>query len=228
MDCDGFIGLQATVQTQGSYDSSVVGKIFVGRKSMNTWFSSRFLSLVAALVLLSACDGLPGGAPPEPVIDLEQERENLLQQDLRFAEAAYTEGVAEAYRRFMAEDAIQLPDGGLAIGGREEIYADMLALTDGADFSLSWEPLEVEVAASGELGYTWGIYSYEALDELGAPFVAEGKYVYLWRKNAGRWELILDITNQTEPVYEELLEDELIAPAAEAEPAAMAPEGPAY
>ena len=195
---------------------------------MNTRFSSRVLTVLAALVLLSACDGLPGGAPTVPVIDLEQERENLLQQDLRFADAAYTEGVAEAFRRFMAADAIQLPDGGSAIGGSDEIYAEMLALTDGADFSLTWEPLEVEVAASGELGYTWGIYYYEALDELGAPFVAEGKYVYLWRKNAGRWELILDISNQTEPVYEELLEDALSVPAAEAEPAVMVPEDSAY
>jgi ketosteroid isomerase-like protein len=195
---------------------------------MNMGFSGRILSVLAALVLLNGCDGLPGGGAAEAVIDLEQERENLLQQDLRFAEAAYTEGVAEAYRRFMAEDAIQLPDGGQAIGGRDEIYADMRALTDGADFSLTWEPLEVEVAASGELGFTWGIYYYESLDELGAPFVAEGKYVYLWRKNAGRWELILDITNHTEPVYEELLEDEFGVPAAETEPAAVAPEDPAY
>jgi ketosteroid isomerase-like protein len=195
---------------------------------MNTRFPGRISFFVAALLVLSACDGLPGGAPPEPVIDLEQERENLLQQDLRFAEAAYTEGVAEAYRRFMAKDAIQLPDGGLAIGGRDEIYADMLAITDGVDFSLTWEPLEVEVAASGDLGFTWGIYYYESLDELGAPFVAEGKYVYLWRKNADRWELILDISNQTEPVYEALLEDELSNPAAESESTVVSPENPAY
>lgn len=172
---------------------------------MNTGFSAL---AVAALALLTACDGMPGGAPPVPVIDLEQERESLLQQDLRFADVAYAEGVAEAYRRFMAEDAIQLPDGGLAIGGRDAIYADMLAITDGVEFSLTWEPIKAEVAASGDLGYTWGIYYYESLDEIGAPFVAEGKYVYLWRKNGGRWELILDITNQTEPDYEELAEAE--------------------
>jgi ketosteroid isomerase-like protein len=158
---------------------------------------------------LTGCDQGAVDTLPVQVIDLEQERQNLLQQDQRFAEVAYTEGVAEAYRRFMAEDAIQLPDGGQAIGGRDAIYDDLLMQTEGAEFSLSWEPLEVEIAASGDLGYTWGIYYYEALDELGAPYVAEGKYVYLWRKNAGRWELILDITNQTEPVYEEFVGDEL-------------------
>lgn len=174
---------------------------------MNTGFSAL---AAAALALLTACDGMPGGAPPVPVIDLELERESLLQQDLRFADVAYEEGVAEAYRRFMAEDAIQLPDGDLAIGGRDAIYANMLAITDGVEFSLTWEPIKAEVAASGDLGYTWGIYYYESLDEIGAPFVAEGKYVYLWRKNGGRWELILDITNKTEPYYDGLAEAESV------------------
>jgi ketosteroid isomerase-like protein len=171
-------------------------------------FSGRVWPVIAALLFLTGCDGGLDSSLSAPAIDLEQERENLRQQDLRFAEAAYKDGVAKAYRRFMAEDAIQLPDGGLAIGGRDEIYAELSAITADSDFSLTWEPLEVEVAASGELGFTWGIYYFESLDELGAPYVAEGKYVYLWRKNAGRWELILDITNQSPTEYEELVEGE--------------------
>ena len=85
-------------------------------------------------------------------------------------------------------------------------HLKQMRLAPDADFVLTWEPLEALVAASGELGVTWGIYYFNALDELGAPYVAEGKYVYVWRNNNGRWELILDITNQTEPLYEELTE----------------------
>ena len=58
--------------------------------------------------------------------------------------------------------------------------------------------------------------------------MAEGKYVYLWRKNAGRWELILDISNQTEPVYEALLEGEMNGPAGAAEPVIDELGEPAY
>jgi ketosteroid isomerase-like protein len=160
------------------------------------------LVVLGLMPLLTACDGMPASGPAQPVVDIEQERQALFQQDMRFADVAYKEGVAEAYRRFMAADAVQLPDGGFAIEGRELIYEDLLAITGEMDFSLSWEPVKAEVAASGDLGYTWGFYYYEAVDEMGAPFVAEGKYVYLWRKNNDRWELILDITNQTEPYYE--------------------------
>jgi ketosteroid isomerase-like protein len=170
------------------------------------------LVVLGLMPLLTACDGMPTRGPAQPVVDIEQERQALFQQDMRFADVAYKEGVAEAYRRFMAADAIQLPDGGFAIEGRELIYEDLLAITGEMDFSLTWEPVKAEVAASGDLGYTWGFYYYEAVDEMGAPFVAEGKYVYLWRKNNDRWELILDITNQTEPYYE-LTEAEPVDPA---------------
>jgi len=154
-------------------------------------------------VLLLGCDTpVPDGQAVLPVVvDQEAIRQELLEQDLLFSDTVKREGVAEAYRQFMGADAVQLPDGGTAIGGREEIYQELRALTTGSDFELYWEPLDAQVAASGELGYTWGIYYFESLDELGAPFVAEGKYVYLWQKNNGRWELILDITNQTEPDY---------------------------
>ena len=172
-----------------------------------------WLSLIlVAMGLLAACSD-PASVETERSVDVEQLRQSLLAQDRRFADVAYIEGAPEAYRRFMAEDAVQLPDGGLAIGGREEIYQMMLGLTEGIEFNLTWEPVDAQVAKSGELGFTWGIYYYESVDELGAPYVAEGKYVYLWRHNAGRWELILDITNQTEPdyqEYEEWLEEEYL------------------
>ncbi|MGI9291476.1 MAG: YybH family protein [Gammaproteobacteria bacterium] len=174
------------------------------------FLAGRFLLLFVMLWLAACASPSEPVVEPESEINLEQLRESLLQQDLRFSEVSAEVGIAEAYRRFMAQDAISLPDGGLAIGGRDEIYEEMRTLSEGMEFVITWEPLEVEVAASGELGFTWGIYYFEALDELGAPYVAEGKYVYLWRNNNGRWELILDMTNETEPAYEiEIAEPEI-------------------
>ena len=171
----------------------------------------RAMALGVAAMLIACSDPATVEAPAKPVLNAEQLRESLLAQDRRFAEIAYTEGVPEAYRRFLAADAVQLPDGGLPTVGRDEIYQMLLSQTEGVDFSLTWETLEARVAESGELGFTWGVYYYESVDELGAPYVAEGKYVYVWRYNAGRWEVILDMTNQTEPDYqdyEEWLEEE--------------------
>lgn len=175
------------------------------------------MALMSALVV-GACgqsggDNSVAGSGPAagPVLTQAELRAQLLAQDERFSAVAQAEGVAEAYRRFMAVDALQLPDGGLAIRGRDEIYAELLAQTEGMEFTLRWEPADARVAESGELGFTWGIYYFEAVDELGAPYIAEGKYVYVWERRDDRWELILDITNQTEPdyeAYEEWLDEE--------------------
>jgi ketosteroid isomerase-like protein len=181
-----------------------------------TGFSRLFPMLAISLALLAGCDiGSDGGTATNDyalsALDLERERQMLLAHDLRFAAAVQESGVASAYRQFMAADAIQLPDGGSPIAGREEIYQELQDITEGLDFYLSWEPLEAQVAASGELGFTWGIYYFESSDEIGAPYIAEGKYVFLWKKNAGRWELILDISNETDPFYDDeivLLEED--------------------
>ena len=153
--------------------------------------------LAGAVWVLAACSE----APVAPAIDIEQETRALLEQDQRFAELAERQGLAEAYRQVMAADALHLPDGGLPIDGADAIYAELAELTDGVDFTLTWEPAEALVAASGELGFTAGVYFLEAVDEMGAPFIAEGKYVYVWRKNQGRWELILDITNESDAMF---------------------------
>ena len=173
------------------------------------------LTLMSALILgacgQSGSDNSAVVPAPGPELTQEELRAELLTHDEKFAAVAESEGVAEAYRRFMAADALQLPDGGLAIRGRDNIYEELLALTEGMEFSLSWEPADARVAESGELGFTWGIYYFEAVDELGAPYIAEGKYVYVWERRNDRWELILDITNQTEPdyeAYEEWIDDE--------------------
>ena len=63
---------------------------------------------------------------------------------------------------------------------------------------------------------TWGVYLLESLDEIGAPYVAEGKYVFVWQKNGDEWEVILDISNQTEPYFEALEELEALDQPAEA------------
>ena len=67
------------------------------------------------------------------------------------------------------------------------------------------------VAQSGDLGVTWGAYYFESVDELGAPFISEGKYVFVWRMIDGEWKLVLDISNESDFLLEgeriELLAD---------------------
>ena len=56
---------------------------------------------------------------------------------------------------------------------------------------LSWEPIGGDVATSGELGYTYGIY--ELKDSVN---VQKGSYVTIWKKVNGKWKFVLDSGNQ--------------------------------
>ena len=62
-----------------------------------------------------------------PSVDVEHEQRRLLETDRAFAEAAFTDGAPAAFRQYLAEDALELPDGDLPLAGREQIYAAMLA-----------------------------------------------------------------------------------------------------
>jgi len=125
--------------------------------------------------------------------------EALIEADSQFLEASQSAGMAEAYRRFLAPQAIQMLNGYPPVEGRDNIYANFADFADdSAGISLSWELEGADVAASGDLGYTWGTYFYIGPDEAGEEGLIEGNYVNIWRKSAaGNWEVILDIENRT-------------------------------
>jgi ketosteroid isomerase-like protein len=132
----------------------------------------------------------------------ERARTSLLERDLEFANAVAERGLAEAYRLFLAEDAVQLPDGDWPVRGRKTIYQQIQDATQDSDFLLSWKPVAAEVSVSGDLGYTWGTYWLESLDETDEPLVIEGNYLNVWRKSADDvWEVVVDISNQIATDY---------------------------
>jgi ketosteroid isomerase-like protein len=157
------------------------------------------------LMSLSGCDGYSdtvkkvgnsaGGSG-------KQARTSLLERDLEFANTVAQSGLAEAYRLYLAEDAVQLPDGDWPVRGRSTIYQQIQDATQDSDFSLSWKPVAAEVSLSGDLGYTWGTYWLETTGDTGDSLVIEGNYLNVWRKSADDvWEVVVDISNQITTDY---------------------------
>jgi len=63
---------------------------------------------------------------------------------------------------------------------------------DTSGIQFTWEPLAGDIASSGELGYTYGIYSFkkDSVNE-------KGTYVSIWKKDAeGSWKYTLDCGNK--------------------------------
>jgi ketosteroid isomerase-like protein len=148
----------------------------------------RVLMVFAVLVALLA----PGGGR-----DLASEREELRRADLDFARAVASRNGAR-FLGFLAEDVTFLPQRAEPVHGPDAVrrlWAELLAPSGPA---LSWVPTRVDLAASGDLGYTMGTYEFRTADAEGHPVVRYGKYVTIWRRQpGGRWKVAVDIGNES-------------------------------
>jgi ketosteroid isomerase-like protein len=127
------------------------------------------------IVLLASCAHLPDRGAVEEV----------MQTDRDFAARAAAVGIRAAFVEFAAPDAITFRAGVGPIRGTQAI-GDSFAGTEAA--TLVWAPEAAEVAASGDLAYTWGWYTFS-----GGGKSSTGNYVSIWRRVDGRWRYVIDL-----------------------------------
>lgn len=128
-----------------------------------------------------------------------QEKENqmeiwkneVMQAELDFAEMAKTEGIAKAFEAFAANDAVLSRNNELVIG--KEGIRNFYENRDLTKVSLEWEPDFIEIAASGDLAYTYGKYTYAAVDSTGVSKSSNGIFHTVWkRQEDGSWKYVWD------------------------------------
>jgi ketosteroid isomerase-like protein len=102
---------------------------------------------------------------------------------------------------YYADGAIVMPPNGPSATTKEAIrtlWKDLLANPGAA---ISWKTTKVEVAQSGDLGYTSGAYEFTMNDATGKAVPDHGKYLEVWKKQAdGKWKCVMDIWNSDLPV----------------------------
>jgi ketosteroid isomerase-like protein len=113
--------------------------------------------------------------------------------DRAFSKRAQEVGVPTAFVEFATEDAVMYRNGMDPIVGRKAI-ANLLG-PEGR-VSLIWKPLTADIAASGDLGYTLGSFTYKSPpnsdDSEGAGHYT-GSYVTIWKKQPdGSWKWVFD------------------------------------
>ena len=64
---------------------------------------------------------------------------------------------------------------------------------------MKWEPAMVQVADSGELGYTSGTYTLSFTDPKAGKIEDKGKYLEVWKKVGGKWKCPLDMYSSDMP-----------------------------
>lgn len=139
------------------------------------------LTLLIALFALAGCS----------TTDKEDAQNDILAIEKAFTQMAADQGVKEAFLEFAADSAV-LNRGGRIIKGKSEIesYFDSQTMRD---VRLEWTPEFVDVAESGDLGYTYGPFTFSGISAEGDTIQSSGIFHTVWEKqNDGSWKYVYD------------------------------------
>ncbi|HZS44839.1 MAG TPA: nuclear transport factor 2 family protein [Blastocatellia bacterium] len=113
--------------------------------------------------------------------------DSLVAAERAFSKTSVEKGVRNSFLEFFADDGIEFQPG--PVNAKETLskQSDVRPTTE-----LKWEPVYADVAASGELGYTTGPYTFtDRRPETAAT--RYGHYFSIWKKQAdGNWKVAVD------------------------------------
>jgi len=119
----------------------------------------------------------------------EKWKQEICEAEQQFANMVQEEGIHNAFVAFAANDATIMRNNTLIKGKQaiDDFYKDSHAKT------LTWKPDFIEVANSGDLGYTYGTYHYTYKDSTGKEQVDTGIFHTVWkRQQDGTWKFVWD------------------------------------
>ena len=120
-------------------------------------------------------------------LDMNKE---LIDVDRAFSALSKEKGMNHAFLSYVAEDGVMLSPNKMPVVGKNKI-GDLFQ-SDDSKTVFTWNPLYAEVAKSGDLGYTYGIYEI-----LEGESRQKGTYVSVWKKDTtGEWKFVLDSGNK--------------------------------
>lgn len=148
-----------------------------------------FALLVVAVLATAGC---------AKKVDLEAERTALRNADTEWSAATSN---LDTWMGYVAPDGSIQPPGEPAVVGSDNVRAWATKMFAMPGFSVNWQPATVEVAASGDIGWTAGTYTFSAQGPDGMPMNDNGKYLCTWKKDtSGAWKVAVDTWNSDLPM----------------------------
>lgn len=141
-----------------------------------------FIPIIAILLFMAACNSekKPVAAPNV-----------LMDADIAFSDYSAQNGLQKAFIEFAHDNVVLLKPNRMPIEGKQSL-ADSYSGQSDSTFQLTWKPLKAIMAESGELGYTYGLWT-----SVSGQDSAQGTYLTIWKKNdKGEWKYIADTGNQ--------------------------------
>src|SRR5687768_13642540 len=133
------------------------------------------LLIIATSLILTSSAFNPNGA------------EQVALAELAFARTSVETNTVNAFRKYLAKDAIMFREGepvdGLELWNKRTPDSTLL----------KWWPVMADASQAGELGYTTGPYQFFSKRTDRTP-VANGYYSTIWKKQEdGSWKIKLDL-----------------------------------
>ncbi|MDQ2863344.1 MAG: hypothetical protein M3R50_06810 [Bacteroidota bacterium] len=140
-------------------------------------------AFICIILVLASCE-------QKKVVAKKIPPDEILKADKAFSDLSEKEGMKMAFIEYIDNEGILLRPDHLPIIGANAI--DYLSQVNDSSYTLTWKPGGGEIALSGDLGYTYGIYNLAMKDT-----VLKGTYVSIWKKQKdGKWKFKLDAGNE--------------------------------
>jgi uncharacterized protein (TIGR02246 family) len=160
---------------------------------MRSRTSSRFMLFLVLAVAVSA----PGCGKQDRPVDIAAEEAAVRQAGKEWLAAEIAKDIPKI-ASFYAEDAIEMASNTPMIQGREAIRQWYEAWLAPAGVGMTFETADVQVAASGDMAIERGTYRFTQDSPRGVTEDV-GKYVTVWKKLDGKWQVAVDAANSDRP-----------------------------
>jgi uncharacterized protein (TIGR02246 family) len=148
---------------------------------------------VALVFVLAGCNATP---PDTHDADVKAIKDNEVQWNADWAAKDVDKLMAH-----YADDVFFVTAGAPAITTKDALRAAFKGMTADPALSLKFQASRVEVAKSGDMGYTMGTYTLTVTDPVSKQAVNDnGSYVTTYRKGAdGSWKSVADVAISAVP-----------------------------
>jgi len=122
----------------------------------------------------------------------EDSQKEILMTEKAFEKMTSTQGIAEAFYHFADKNAVIKRENDTLITGSENIktYYEKKGLKGAV---VTWTPDFIDVSESGDIGYTYGKYSWKIKASDGKMAEYKGVFHTVWKKQKDKsWKYVWD------------------------------------
>ena len=114
----------------------------------------------------------------------------LMDADIAFSDFSVRNGYQKAFVEFADDSVVLLKPKQFVIAGKQNLIESYKGKSDSAQI-LTWKPVKAIIAESGELGYTYGFWTFISNSD-----TLRGSYLTIWKKDINsKWKYLADIGN---------------------------------